>query len=184
MISLEEIILAGTVIKSAALAVPIIIGYSTIANDELLENDNRRKAHNLIAQNPGVTFTNLMDELGIKNGALAYHLYTLERRRFIKSVKDGKYKRFYPRGVEISGLSGNQEKIFDFVCEKTINGDEIISQRNIANALELTPQTVNHNVKGLITAGRVYLEKDGKHTRVIPTDSAMKSYETRQTMYR
>jgi len=134
--------------------------YSTISKDKIMENANRRHIVALIDSNHGITFTALMDELGLKNGALAYHLYTLERRRYIKSVKDGKFRRFYPRGAQVTGLSSLEERIIS-----VIRTNPSISQREIANLIESTPQTVNYNIKKLIQRGEVYLKKEGKHTR-------------------
>jgi len=134
--------------------------YSTISRDRLMENENRRQIVALINEQEGITFTALMDELGLKNGALAYHLYTLERRRYIKSVKDGKYRRFYPRGAIVSGFSSLEERIIAVIKE-----NPSISQREIANIIDSTPQTVNYNIKKLIKRGVVYLKKDGKHSR-------------------
>lgn len=134
--------------------------YSTISRDRLMENDNRRQIVDLINARQGITFTNLMDELGLKNGALAYHLYTLERRRYIKSVKDGKYRRFYPRGAQVSPFSSLEERIIG-----VIRNHPSISQREIATLIESTPQTVNYNIKKLIERGVVYLQKDGKQTK-------------------
>ena len=37
----------------------------------------------------------------LKNGALAYHLKTLEREDLIKSQTDGKFKRFYPYEMNV-----------------------------------------------------------------------------------
>lgn len=139
--------------------------YSTLSREKLMENDNRRQIVALISSNEGITFTSLMDELGLKNGALAYHLYTLERQRYIKSVKDGKYRRFYPKGARITGLSSLEERIFN-----VIEANPSISQREIATKIESTPQTVNYNIKKLIKKGVIILRKEGKHTRCFLTD--------------
>ncbi|MCK4613375.1 MAG: winged helix-turn-helix transcriptional regulator, partial [Thermoplasmata archaeon] len=139
------------------LVVPL---YSTLSRDRLMENKNRRNIIAIINAREGITFTSLMKELGLKNGALAYHLHTLERGRFIKSVKDGKYRRFYPRGARITGLSSVEEKIIE-----VIRANPSIGQREIARLIGFTPQTVNYNVKKLIGRGVLYLKKEGKHTR-------------------
>lgn len=143
-------------------AVPL---YSTISRDRLMENKNRREIVSLINSNHGITFSNLMKEVGLKNGALAYHLYTLEKEHYIKSVKDGKYRRFYPRGTPVTGLSSLQERIVSIIM-----ANPSITQREIANIIDSTPQTVNYNIKKLIKAGVVFLKKDGKHTRCYLTE--------------
>ena len=142
--------------------------YTTISKDRLMENENRRQIVAIINSQEGITFTDLMEELGLKNGALAYHLYTLERRRYIKSVKDGKFRRFYPRGARVTGLSSLEEKIIN-----VIRSNPSISQREIANLIESTPQTVNYNIKKLIQRGVVYLRKDGKQTQCNLTNPDM-----------
>jgi DNA-binding MarR family transcriptional regulator len=161
-------LISGQGRRYAILRILILPLYTTISRDKLMENDNRKQIVELITSNEGITFTDLMDELGLKNGALAYHLYTLERRRYIKSVKDGKYRRFYPRGAKVTGLSSLEEKIIT-----VIRTNPSISQREIATIIESTPQTVNYNIKKLIKRGVVYLNKEGKHTHCNLTNPNM-----------
>ena len=131
-----------------------------MSKDRLLENENRRQIVAIINARQGITFTDLMEETGLRNGATAYHTYTLERRRYIKSVKDGKYRRFYPRGARVTGLSSLEESITE-----VIKSNPSISQREIADFIGSTPQTVNYNIKKLIERGLVHLIKEGKCTK-------------------
>ena len=134
--------------------------YSTISRDRLLENANRKQIFQLITTNQGITFTDLKEELGIMNGALAYHLQTLERRQYIKSVRDGKYRRFYPRGAQVSHLSSIEEKILDAVRTKPS-----ISQQEIAGMIDSTPQSVNYNIRKLKDRGILSQIREGRHAR-------------------
>ncbi len=131
----------------------------------MLKNENRRQIVAIITRKQGITYTSLKKELGLKDGVLAYHLATLEKRRFIKSARDGKFKRFYPMDARISGLSTIQEKIVDI-----IRIDPTITQVKIAKIIGAPPGTVNNNIKKLIKNRVLYARKNGRKITYIIVD--------------
>ena len=66
-----------------------------MANDNALENSNRKKIYNLIKNNGGIYFREIMRKLSIKPGALAYHLSVLEKMNLIKSTLNGNNRCFF-----------------------------------------------------------------------------------------
>jgi predicted transcriptional regulator len=42
-----------------------------------------------------LNYSSIKEELQISNGTLSYHLKMMEKENFIKSERDGLYKRFY-----------------------------------------------------------------------------------------
>ena len=136
-----------------------------MSKDRFWKNENRIEIVRLITINEGITFTNLMEELNIKNGTLAYHTSVLERRRYIKSVRDGKYKRFYPRGAKFIHSTTLEDEIIS-VLQK--NPD--MSQKEIADLVEETQQTISYNIRNLAKKNMVYRKRDGKYMRCNLTD--------------
>jgi predicted transcriptional regulator len=131
--------------------------YSTISKDDIMENKNRKNIVALIDSNHGITFTAMMDELGLKNGNLAYHLYTLERRRYIKSVRDGKFRRFYPRRAGInSELNFTENNIISIIKD---NPD--IYQSDIAGILGVSTQAAGSHIINLERKGFINRIKKG-----------------------
>ncbi len=134
--------------------------YSTLRKESLLENSNRQELVRLVEQSPGMTFSELMKETGLKNGALAYHLGTLERTGFMKSVRDGKFRRFYMCGSKIREGSEIQERIVDIIRQ-----NPCISQKDIAAMLCTSRQSVNYQVKKLARDKVIRLRREGRETR-------------------
>ena len=75
---------------------------SRLAPDDLLEG-RRRTLYSTIFDSPGICFTDLRDATNIRFGVLQYHLETLERSGFVESVKVGKFRRYYPVGLDHRG---------------------------------------------------------------------------------
>jgi DNA-binding MarR family transcriptional regulator len=74
----------------------IPIFYSRLRKEHVLENKLRAKIFEYILLNPGVDYSTLLKNLNTKNGVLSYHLSILEKEMFIRSGKDGVFRRYYP----------------------------------------------------------------------------------------
>jgi parallel beta-helix repeat protein len=136
--------------------------YTRIKKDQVLNHYLRGRINGYIEANPGEHYNAIKYALNINNGALTYHLRVLERENVIVSKRDGMYKRFYPKSANIPKnyrrLSDVQKRIV-----KTINEFEGITQTEIANKLDISPQVVNYHVKILETAGIVQSEFGEKY---------------------
>jgi len=134
--------------------------YSSFSRNAVLENINRQRILKLIKKKEGITFTALKNELGLQNGVLAYHLAMLEKSHYIKSFTDGKFKRFYSRKAQISGLTSAEEQIM-----KVIRSHPYITKRMLARYIQYSPGTININIKKLMQKQLINLKKDGKRHR-------------------
>ena len=85
-----------------ALITQLLPLYSKIRREEVLDQYTRGKIHGYIIANPGEHYNSLKAQLRLKNGTLAYHLRVLEREGYVKSVRDGPFKRFYPQSWKTS----------------------------------------------------------------------------------
>ena len=76
------------------------------------------------------------------SGALRHHLTTLERERYIKSIRDGKRRRFYLNGKKVSPLSATQQQILSHIRE-----NPKVSQAEIAALMGVSRQNINYHLK-------------------------------------
>lgn len=60
----------------------------------------RRVLYSAIFGRPGISFTELQGLTRVRYGNLQYHLETLERAKIVESVKVGRYRRYYPVGMD------------------------------------------------------------------------------------
>ncbi|UCE73038.1 MAG: right-handed parallel beta-helix repeat-containing protein, partial [Methanomassiliicoccales archaeon] len=144
--------------------------YTRLKKGEILDQYTRGKIHGYIIANPGDHYTVIKKKLNLKNGTLAYHLHVLERENFIKSNRDGIYKRFYPAGMdkpEIEKIEANQHKLnrkqrklLQMIREKPG-----ISQKELVLLSRIKQPTVNYNIRFLLEEDIIFSQKDGRETR-------------------
>ncbi|UCE38212.1 MAG: PQQ-binding-like beta-propeller repeat protein [Thermoplasmata archaeon] len=137
-------------------AVPL---YTRIHGKKTLDNFVRGQVFGHIQSKPGTHFNEIRKTLRLGNGNLAYHLRKLEKEGFINSVRDKRYRRFYPVGVEVPEedgikLSKTQDSILDYIEQHPKT-----SQKEIAEALKESQQTVSYNINVLVREGFLKEEK-------------------------
>ncbi|HID71797.1 MAG TPA: winged helix-turn-helix transcriptional regulator [Thermoplasmata archaeon] len=138
--------------------------YTRIKKEDTLKHSLREELYQYIVNNPGKNYITIKKELQLKNGTLIYHLKTLENQRFIKSIKDGRYRRFYPRGMKIkkerNTLTAIQQRIVELL-EKNPG----MSQSRIAEVLGQSRQTINYQIGKLKKNKIVEVERRGITTK-------------------
>ena len=138
--------------------------YSKLKKEEVLDHFVRGQIYGYIKANPGEHYNSIKRALGLTNGSLAYHLQTLEREKFVKSSKDGLYRRYYPAGMQIpeeveQGLNHIQSVILEI-----IRSHPGITQKDIAALVKLSPATVNYHISILADAQVIRVKRDGTRT--------------------
>ncbi|UCF08242.1 MAG: winged helix-turn-helix transcriptional regulator, partial [Thermoplasmata archaeon] len=133
-----------------SLALPL---YTRIRGKNTLDNFVRGQVYGHIQSKPGTHFNDIRKTLKLGNGNLAYHLRKLEKEGFIHSKRDRRYRRFYPIGVDVPEetgitLSKTQENLLDFVEQHPL-----ASQKEIAENLKESQQTVSYNINVLVREG-------------------------------
>jgi DNA-binding MarR family transcriptional regulator len=156
-------IFASEVAKYAffALFIPI---YTRLRRQQMLDHFIRGEIYGHIKTNPGTHYNRIRKLLNVNNGTLAYHLTTLEKAEFIKSRKDGKFKRFYPgdtpipigKGIYLSKL---QDEIVTIIKKQPG-----IKQSVIAKKLNKSRQTINYNIKQLEFMDIIKIENVGRES--------------------
>jgi hypothetical protein len=149
--SLSLFALAGLALteigKSTLISVLFLPLYVKLRPEDVLDQYLRGQIHGFIIANPGEHYNAIKDQLGVTNGALAYHLRVLERAQLLRAVRDGMYKRFYPIGVKVSRK--RRLSPFQSAIVKAVRDNPDVSQKRIAELLGVSNQVVNYNVKQL-----------------------------------
>ncbi len=134
-----------------------------LRREEVLDNKTRHALLGIIITNPGIHYQAIKREFELKNGVAAYHLDVLERENFIRSVRDGRLKRFYSTDTKVprdrrSTLEELREEILDLVV-----GNPGISQKEVVNELGLESDTVGYHLRAMVAEGIIKDERRGKY---------------------
>jgi len=149
--------------KLSLLAFPL---YSRLKKESLLNHAVREQIFGYVNNHPGANFSQIMKELKLKNGVLAYHLNTLEREELIRSLRDGTYRRYYPR----SGRDVPFE-IQKAIIEK-IDRMPGMPEGVLADELGISRQVLDYHLDHLVQSGHVRMERRGKRNLVYATQMA------------
>ena len=149
--------------KALPLLVPM---YSRISRDEVLENETRGDIYRLIAHSPGMDLLSIKNALGLSNGVLAHHIHTLERERYLRSVRDGRYRRFFVSGTKVELANSMEQEIL-----KEVEACPSINQCQIAKNLGISRQALNYHIRKLIRNGSIVTERVGRETQCRRRDS-------------
>ncbi len=143
--------------------------FSRLRRDEVLDHETRGMIRGYIIANPGDHFNSIKDALDLKNGTLAHHLNILEREQIVKSMKDGKFRRFFPIGMKVSDRAYPtkvEKLILDIIRE-----NPGIAQKDIADQLGMSQSTVSYHTAKLKEARRLRTERHGMSVRHYVEDS-------------
>jgi DNA-binding MarR family transcriptional regulator len=147
-----------------ALITQLLPLYSKIRREEVLDQYTRGKIHGYIIANPGEHYNSIKAQLKVKNGTLAYHLRVLEREGYVKSARDGPYKRFYPQEAVVPKNRSEFSSIQEVVLEN-VRASPGITQNDVAARMGVSSQVVNYHIRNLVRAGRIRLQREGRITR-------------------
>jgi DNA-binding MarR family transcriptional regulator len=134
--------------------------YTRIHEEEALANETRGLIRGCILAEPGIHFNELLRRLGLSSGLAAYHLQTLERVGMIKSRNDGIFKRFYPAGMRLSDIPVRLNKMQKVIFE-ILREHDGLSQREVADALEISYYSVHRHINRMASLGVLRLERRG-----------------------
>jgi predicted transcriptional regulator len=131
---------------------------------DILDNKTRLALHGNIVENPGIHYSALRGEFNLANGQAAYHLNVLEQESFIRSVRDGKLKRFYSAHSKVpKDVGKSTDEIRDEIVE-LIRGSPVINQLEVMEELGLDRANASYYLRELVKEGRLKAEKDGRFT--------------------
>lgn len=171
--------LAGFAVAAAAVAVPFArreawrwsaLGmlaplYTRLSRKRTLDHEARQTLLRLVTAEPGIHYSALKRRTGLNTGALVHHLRALEREGYVTSRREGPLRRFYPTHAPApppapSGTTTPvQARVLALLDERPM------TQREMAERLDLSQQGLNHHVKTLERKGLLVSERgeDGVH---------------------
>ncbi len=163
-------LIVGLIVSLIIIVLAISL-YTRIRRKAILENINRRRIYERIKEKPGVHFSALLKDLGIKSGTLSHHINILEKEEFIKSRQSGMFRRFFLYGEKpllTFGLPSIQERIL-----KVIMDHPGISQSGISKETGSNKMKVNYHVKMMRDAELLTMEKKGRKSLCFITGAGM-----------
>jgi predicted transcriptional regulator len=125
-----------------------------------LENQMRDLIYKYIEHNPGENYSKIKKTLGLANGTLVYHLKILTKENLIKSITQGRRRRFYP--IELEILDNNLIYEFDEPQMLTkiqkdilnkISEEPGISKIEMAKSIGVSRQLLNYHLNKLVKFG-------------------------------
>ncbi|MEM1724701.1 MAG: winged helix-turn-helix transcriptional regulator [Thermoplasmata archaeon] len=126
----------------------------------------RKLIYEVIENNPGIHFRELLRKLNLNVGDLQYHLDVLEKQYLIISKEESGYKRYYPRVME----KPEEKKYLPFLRQSIPRKIIIIILENdsadiemIENETKLNRNTIFYHIKKMLNNGIINkIEKEGK----------------------
>ena len=134
-----------------------------LKREEVLDNKTRHALLGIIITNPGIHYQAIMREFDLKNGVAAYHLNVLEREEYIRSVRDGRLKRFYSTDTKVpKGQRMTPEEVRVAILD-LVASQPGISQKRIVNELGIDGETVRYHLRVLLENKELRDAREGKH---------------------
>ncbi len=141
--------------------------YVKLRRKDILDHFHRGAIYGYIVVHPGDSYTDIKNNLELKNGTLTYHLDVLLREGLIKSRTSGASKLFYPASSRMPedgvALHGVQKMILERVEESPG-----ISAADLASLVGVSRQLVNYHARSLAAQNLVRVERHGVRNRYYP----------------
>jgi len=139
--------------------------YSRLKRDEMLDHFVRGQIYGYIMSHPGEHYNHIKAKLDVTNGTLSHHLRALEFQGYIKSQRDGTYKRFYPTDMKIPRTKGIKLSDLQLGIIDAVRQCPGLSQKEIARREGLSQQTVSYNLSVLKRMGLLDSSREGVRKR-------------------
>jgi predicted transcriptional regulator len=173
--TVNMLVIGGSVVASVMivtiLALISFLIYSRAKEKSVLDNMNRKLIFEVVKLKPGVHFMALSEELGLAIGVLSHHLNILEKNQLVKSMQDGKFRRFYLYDEKIEfklTLTSIQQTIIYIVKQ-----DPGITQSGISEKMGKNKMVINYHIKILKDVGLLAVERNGRETNCFLTIAAL-----------
>jgi parallel beta-helix repeat protein len=137
--------------------------YYRLRRRTALEHFVRGQVYGYIMAHPGASYSEVRDAFDLNNGTASYHLTVLESLGFIRSVKDGRYRRYSPVGAaerrRLLRLSDMQLRLL-----QALRGGEAMTPSEVAAVVGISRQRASYNLRRL-SSMRLIREHPGRRGR-------------------
>jgi predicted transcriptional regulator len=129
----------------------------------------RRVLYSAIFDRPGISFTELQEAARIRFGVLQDHLETLERIGAVESVKVGRFRRYFPVGLDdhdalkVRAYAADPKYLRTLVDLESLPGSTNQELHRLHPTV--TRQAVSYRLERLAGVGAVEPSLDGQRTR-------------------
>ena len=129
--------------------------------------DRDSQLQQIIEQNPGIQFREIMRSSGLKNGVLSHYLGKLEKHGIIKVVRGPRQSRFYPPSItedeSIAIKALRKQTPRDLLLALVTEDGQEFSQ--LVKAVKKSPSTVSLYLSQLVDDGLVETKFDNLKKR-------------------
>lgn len=167
-------VVAGALVwRALAALVPAAVPlFSRIERDRLLDNPVRARVHEAVAQDPGLSLSDIAARAGIAWGTAVHHLSRLESNGLLVSTSRGGHRRFFvantPAAAQRSAvavvLHPTARRIAELVAQRPG-----IDQSGICQALDLNNPAASKHLGRFEAQGLVLSERSGRSRHYHPT---------------
>lgn len=164
-------LLGGTEVGLLSLLWFLLPLFTRLRHREVLNQFTRGEIFGFIKANPGASLTSVRENLGLSNGVVAYHLRVLLREEYVVAHREGGFKRFYPRDMQIPRKRVHFTRLQIDILEK-VRRHPGIGQSELAATLSESKQVVSYNLKVLVAAGVARVEREGSKARCYLVEGA------------
>jgi len=146
-------------------------GAHRLTLDEVLENENRNKIIDLILNEPGIHFNELLRKSELAPGNLVWHLDILETYKVIGKKRIGNFIAYFPyyQKNPISNLNLKLSKskltldILEMIEREPGIWNSVITKRK-----KVDHKTIHYHIKKLTDLGLVLVKKEGRKKKIYP----------------
>jgi len=162
-------------------------GAHRLSLDEVLENENRNKIIDLILNEPGIHFNQLLRKSELAPGNLVWHLDILETYKVIGKKRIGNFIAYFPyyQKNPISNLDLKLSKskltldILEMIEREPGIWNSVITKRK-----KVDHKTIHYHIKKLTDLGLVLVKKEGRKKKIYPNlDSDYFNFKTNENDY-
>ncbi|MFW9879744.1 MAG: winged helix-turn-helix transcriptional regulator [Candidatus Thorarchaeota archaeon] len=151
--------------------IPIEKGAHRLSLDEVLENENRNKIIDLILEEPGIHFNELLRKTGLAAGNLVWHLDILLTYKVIGKKRIGNILAYFPyyQKNPISNVNlALQKSKLTLEILGIIEKDPGIWNNLITKKLKVDHKTILYHIKKLEELGLIHFRKEGRKKKIFP----------------
>ncbi len=153
---------------SVAMLSVILLPYARLRKESALEHFVRGQLYAYIVLNPGASYSVIRDAFSLSNGTTTYHLLVLMSLGYVKSLREGKNKRFFPVSFD-SGKLGRKITNFQERILYAVKRLGSASPSEVAREISASRQRSAYNLRKMLEYGLI--EKDpqcsGKYRAVV-----------------
>jgi len=155
--------------------VPIEKGAHRLSLDEVLENENRNKIIDLILNEPGIHFNELLRRTGLAAGNLVWHLDILLTYKVIGKKRIGNFIAYFPyyqkNPLSNVDLKLQKSKLTIEILEM-IEKNPGVWNNVITKKFKVDHKTIQYHLDKLIDLDLIKYKKDGRKKKIYPNFEA------------